>query len=121
LLLSLLVIPIAAIITLANNADPLFAAAAFFITVVGGLLRMAYAATFESGEPGSATIEDNVITGIGKILRKRRERRELTAAPANAQFYAAPPARTWLDTNELAAPPASVTDNTTKLLKKDDQ
>ena len=38
LLLSLLVVPIAAIITVANSAEPFFAVAALFITVVGGLL-----------------------------------------------------------------------------------
>src|SRR5262245_2787016 len=41
LLMSLLVVPIAAIITIANDATPFVAAATVFLTVVGGLLRMA--------------------------------------------------------------------------------
>ena len=121
LLLSLLVVPIAAIITIANDSRPEVAAAVFFLTVVGGLLRMAYALLFESGEPGSATLEGNVVAQTGKVLKRRRKKPELTAAPANAEFYAAPPKQTWLDTNELATPPASITDNTTKLLQKEDR
>src|SRR6187401_2195574 len=59
-LLALLIVPIAAIITIATNAEPFVAAGLFFLTVVGGLLRIIYALMFESGEPGSATLEENV-------------------------------------------------------------
>ena len=121
-LLALLVLPIAAIITVANDAEPYVAAAVFFLTVVGGLLRIVYALMFESAEPGSATLEENVMAGTGKLLKRKRQKAELKAAPANAEVYSAPAQSKWLDTNELATPPpASVTDNTTKLLEKEDQ
>ncbi len=120
LLMSLLVVPIAAIITIANNARPYVAAAAFFITVIGGLLRMAYALLFESGESGSATLEDNVLSGTGKVLKRRQQKKaELNPAPAATEFYSAPERSTWMDTNELNQP-SSVTDNTTKLLHEEE-
>ena len=119
-LLALLIVPIAAIITVATNAEPFVAAGLFFLTVVGGLLRIIYALMFESGEPGSATLEENVATGTGKVLKRKQQKAELKSASANAEFYSDPKAQRWLETNELAAPPPSVTDNTTKLLQKEE-
>ena len=120
-MLALLIVPIAAIITVATDSEPYVAAGLFFLTVVGGLLRVIYALMFESGEPGSTTFEENVVAGTGKVLKRKQKKAELNAAPANSEFYSAPQGQTWLDTNELASPPpASVTDNTTKLLQKDE-
>ncbi len=115
-LLSILIVPIAAIITVASNSEPFVAAALMFITVIGGLLRIVYALMFESGEPGSTTLEQNLIANTGSIISKRRRKKELAAAPANSMFYAAPESANWRDTNELVNTPPSVTDTTTKLL-----
>jgi|RhiMethySRZTD1v2_1073278.scaffolds.fasta_scaffold143759_5 cytochrome c biogenesis protein CcdA len=121
LLLSLLVVPIAAIITIANDARPYVAAAAFFLTIIGGLLRMAYALLFESGESGSSTLEDNVLSGTGNVLKRRQQKKaKLNPAPAATEAYAAPERSTWMDTNELISQPSSVTDNTTKLLHEEE-
>ena len=84
------------------------------------LIPVACALMFESGEPGSATLEENVATGTGKVLKRKQQKAELKSASANAEFYSDPKAQRWLETNELAAPPPSVTDNTTKLLQKEE-
>jgi hypothetical protein len=119
-LFSLLILPLAAIITVVNNAEPFIAAAAFFLTMVAGLLRMAYAALFESGESGSATIEENLIAKTDKVIKRRRQQKvELNPAPAAAEFYASPEKSTWMDTTELVNTPPSVTENTTKLLQEE--
>jgi len=120
LLLSFLFVPIASIIAIAVNADtPIFPAIVAFLTVVGGMLRMAYALLFESGEPGSAD----------ELIAAKRERRELRwnrkakaelnampAATAASPLYSAPEQGKWRDTNDLSRQPGSIADNTTKLL-----
>ena len=119
LLSSMLVVPIAAVVTVASNSEPFVAAALLFLTVVGGLLRMVYALMFESGEPGSVTVEQTLIAKTDKALKQRRRNAALNPAPAPAetQFYSAPVSSNWMDTNDLAGERPSVTDNTTKLLE----
>src|SRR4029453_3946864 len=95
-LLALLIVPLAAIITIATDAEPYVAAGLMFLTVVGGLLRIVYALMFESGEVGSATLEENVMAGTGKVLGRRRKKTELKAAPANSEFYPASKGQNWL-------------------------
>ena len=123
LLTSFLFVPLASIIALAVEADtPVFPAIVAFLTVVGGMLRMAYALLFESGEPESAeqlTAEKGRSKGI---FRKKKGVQELPAMPAATSaspFYSAPEQGKWRDTNDLNARPSSVTDNTTKLLHQE--
>jgi len=121
LLSALLIVPIGAMITMVTDSPPFMAAGLLFLTVVGGVLRMAYALLFESSESGSATLEQNLKAKTDKVLKKKRQQNpELTAAPASAEFYSDPKAQRWLETNELATPPPSVTDNTTKLLQTEE-
>ncbi|HJS50909.1 MAG TPA: hypothetical protein VJ781_03330 [Pyrinomonadaceae bacterium] len=117
LLSALLIVPIGAMITIATNSEPFVVAGLFFLTVVGGVLRMAYALLFESGESGSATLEQNLTE---KVLKRKQQKPGLKAAPVSTEFYSSPQPSKWMDTNELATP-SSVTDNTTNLLQKDDQ
>ena len=119
LLLSILIVPIAAIITVASRSEPFVAVALLFITVIGGLLRMAYALLFESNEPGRPTLEQNAIAEAGNLIDRIRNKKELAAPPANSVVYAPPEGGNWRDTNDLNAEPSSVTDNTTKLLHQE--
>ncbi len=56
-LLSFLIVPLAAIITIAFNWEPFLPAISAILLTVGGLLRVVYALMFESG------------TATGKALR----------------------------------------------------
>jgi hypothetical protein len=116
--LGLIMVPIASIITIAVGEDPFVAAAIFFLTVVGGILRMLYAFLFESNQPGVS--EESVLPEVlKKALPKKNQPHALSpqqSVPASS--YVPPPMANWRDTNDLAAPP-SVTDSTTRLLEKD--
>ena len=120
-LLTFLVVPIVAIMSMALNADPTLVAISAILFGVGGLLRVVYALMFESGLPGGKTLEEKVLAGT-PIVSSREKAGELPPAqsiPVNV--YAAPHgAGHWRDTNDLAQTPGSVTDSTTKLLQKDE-
>lgn len=120
LLTSILFVPLAAIIALAVNADtPAFPAIVAFLTVVGGVLRMAYALLFESGEPGTAKTKTK--RDDKNYFEKAGTAYELNAPPASATpFYSAPEQGKWRETNDLSRQHGSVTDNTTKLLHHDE-
>ncbi len=119
-LLTFLVVPITAILTVAIDAEPFFVAISAILFFVGGLLRVVYALMFESGEPGGKTLEEKVLAST-PILAGRERAGELPPAqsmPVNA--YAPPSgAGNWRDTNDLAPTPGSVTDSTTKLLDRE--
>ena len=113
-LLALLLVPLAALITLAANMEPFLPAITAILCVVGGLLRTVYALMFESGVGANAT--PNMIISS----EKRSALPPSQSIPASA--YTSPAAGSWRDTNDLQArTPGSVTDTTTKLLQKDDQ
>lgn len=91
------------------------AAVIFFL---GGIVRMVYA-LFESGNPAEKTLEEKVMQTAQKLLNKKPQ---VNALPPQqsipASGYVPPNQGNWRDTNDLT--PTSVTDNTTKLLKKDE-
>jgi len=122
-LLSFLIVPLAAMLTLALRLEePFLPAVAAILLTVGGLLRVAYALMFESGNPGGRTLEENVLAASQGFISKKKQPGDLPAAqsiPVDA--YAPPAAGTWRDTNDLAPTPGSVTDSTTKLLTKEEE
>lgn len=116
-LLSFLIVPLISIITVAVNGEPFAVAMAAILLIMGGLLRIVYALMFESNEAGDPTLEEKL---MAKSLKK-------TPGPAALPAQQTPPASDyvspgsgWRDTNELGIP-LSVTDNTTKLLEKEDE
>lgn len=119
-LLSFLVIPLTAMVSIWLNIEPFLVAAAFFLFTVGGLLRIIYAAMFESNVVGVPSLEANLMeTSRGLMGRPSaaKELNEPNSIPAAA--YTSPGIGRWNDTNDLAAKPGSVTDPTTKLLHRD--
>ena len=111
-LLTVLVVPIMAIITLIFRIPPFLPVLGALIFAIGGLLRVAYAMLFESGSSPERLPET--------LLREIENRNALPpsqSVPASA--YAAP-AGSWRDTNDLQKVPGSVTDSTTKLLQKEE-
>lgn len=116
-LLTFLVAPLMGMITLALNIEPFLVGAAVIVCFIGGLLRMVYALMFESAESAAPTLEEKVLAGTSPF--RSSEPNALPpqhSVPVSQHF--APMAGTWRDTNDLQ--PVSVTENTTKLLEKDE-
>jgi hypothetical protein len=114
-LLSFLVVPLIAMMTIAVNAEPFAVAIAAVLLTVGGLLRIAYALMFESGASANMALpaSPNQISGANTS-------KELPGGQSIPVSVYSPPAGGWRDTNDLSAMPGSVTDSTTKLLSKQD-
>jgi hypothetical protein len=113
-LLTFLVVPLVAIISVALSLGKFGIPIAAISLFVGGLLRMAYAAMFESPIPEGGLVEAPLVNSLPGMA-------SAAALPPQHSFpvdaYNAPAAGKWRDTNELQ--PTSVTDDTTKLLNKD--
>jgi hypothetical protein len=116
-LLTFLFAPLMGMISLALNTEPFLVGVAVIICFIGGLLRMAYALMFESAEPGAATLEEKVLAGPTSLHSARPNALPPQNVVPAAQFFT-PAAGNWRDTNDLQ--PNSVTENTTKLLEKDE-
>ncbi|HEX9961972.1 MAG TPA: zinc ribbon domain-containing protein [Pyrinomonadaceae bacterium] len=117
-LLSFLVVPLIAILTIAVDArEPFMVAIAAILLTVGGLLRMAYALMFESNEPyGGATLEENALNAAQNFFGKNKSAAALPPQQSiPTSSYVPPTAGNWRDTNDLNAT-HSVTENTTKFL-----
>lgn len=116
-LLSFLIVPLIAMISLAANVEPYFVFVAMLIFTMGGLLRVAYALMFEEADAAAAY---PAIAGHSHPTQSNEPTAlpEGTAVPAS--LYAAPPATgMWRDTNDLQKTPHTVTDSTTKLLDRE--
>jgi len=115
-LLTFLVVPVISIITAGLNIDRFVVALAAVTLFMGGLLRMVYALLFEPPE-SEATARERAYTGPGVIAAGSAvgELPPQSSIPAQAFVQHSP--GNWRDTTELT--PASVTENTTKLLDND--
>lgn len=117
-LLTFLVVPIIAIISVALDIEPWAVAIASIVLFVGGLLRMTYALMFESLTPGVPTLDENLAATAHGLLKSQPNHQGLPpyqSVPASA--YVSPPVGNWRDASDPQ--PISVTENTTKLLEKD--
>ena len=113
-LLTFLIVPIVAITTVALHLGPFGIPIVAILLFVGGLLRMAYAAMFESSAPAGGFAEGNVVNSLPGTAPPNALPPPHQSFPAAS--YSAPAAGKWRDTNELQ--PASVIEDTTKLLEK---
>jgi len=113
-LLTFLVVPILAIISIALNIEPFLVVIGLFLFGGGGLLRVVYALMFESGAA--------INMGQQSLPAGADNRGALPPSRTTpASVYSSPAAGSWRDTNDLQHQPGSVTDSTTKLLQKEDQ
>jgi hypothetical protein len=118
-LLSFLIVPLAAMVTVFLNIEPFLPAISAILLTVGGLLRVVYALMFESGVSGGNTLEQSVMAASQNLFAGKREAGELPPAQSiPTSVYAPPGTGRWRETNELETP-GSVTDSTTKLLHDD--
>jgi hypothetical protein len=117
-LLSFLVVPLIAILTMAVGAEPYLVVISAILLSVGGLLRVAYALMFESPQPFDKELEGSGFKdAAARMLGRKPDRSALPGAHTIGVDNYMPPARSWSDTNDLQ--PRSVTENTTKLLEED--
>ena len=118
-LLTFLAVPLVAILSRTIGFGPTFVAITAIILSIGGLLRMLYAALFESPMPAgvdAATFEAARPAFINRAAASQGALPPEQSIPASTY---APPEGKWRDTKNLE--PGSVTENTTKLLEKEDQ
>ena len=116
-LLSFLVVPLSAMLTLVLGIEPFLPAISAILFTVGGLLRIVYAFMFESGAAG---LGQNLAAAPHPLFAGKKEAGELPPAVSiPVDIYAPPPGQgRWRETNELETP-RSVTDDTTKLLQQE--
>ncbi len=115
-LLAFLIVPILAILTVAAHAEPFVVIIASVFLTVGGLLRMAYALMFQSDSRGMLGDAENA----SKKISASRQAPALSGSDLIPNdIYSAPSAGRWNETGEPLKPPGTVTESTTKLLKKE--
>ena len=118
-LLTFLVVPIVAIISISLNIEPWAVAISSIILFVGGILRMVYALMFESAESTAASAGGAAPTAS----RLFSAHTSMSALPPQQSYpvsdYAPPSAGRWRETNDLK--PSSVTESTTKLLENEER
>lgn len=119
-LLALVVFPLIGILSVFGlGMRPWPAGVVLFLLAGGGLLRMTYALMFESRFSSGSLPGAGLHIGGGQLPGQR----EPTSLPPQQTYpvsqYTSPKSGKWRDTNELE--PASVTDNTTKLLEKESE
>lgn len=118
-LLGIFVVPILGVLSEIFNFSGDIVGLAAIIFFLGGILRMIYAAIFESGNPADTTLEENVMQTAQKLLNKKPQANALPPQQEiPASSYIPPTQGNWRDTNDLT--PTSVTDSTTKLLQKEE-
>ena len=114
-LLTFLLVPLVAIISKGLDITPVFVAITAILLPVGGLLRMAYAVMFES----SVGVDAGTLPGMeARTLQGGHPNALPPSRSIPASDYVSPPAGNWRDTKDLNTP-ASVTEETTKLLQKE--
>lgn len=118
MLSGLIIVPLVAILSDILRFDGIIIGLVAILTFWGGLLRIIYAAIFESSEPNEKTLEENVLSSAKTLLGKKKEQNALPPSQSiPTSGYVPPNQANWRDTNDLAQP--SVTEETTKLLEKD--
>ena len=116
-LLTFLIVPILALLSLALNVEPFMPAIGAFLFGIGGILRIIYALLFDSATANRVDIPATLVSPVG--AENRGALPSSYSVPASA--YTTPAAGSWRDTNDLQhQQPGSVTDSTTKLLQKEE-
>lgn len=113
-LLTFLIVPIIAIISISIDIQPWAVAIAAILLSVGGILRMLYAWLFEEGVDQTA----GASASGPAFLNRPAAQGALPPQQSIPVSAYTPPAGNWRDTKELE--PGSVTDHTTKLLEKEE-
>ena len=119
MLSTLLVVPIVAILSvnLLWQTSQILVPLAALLCFVGGLLRILYALLMEDAVP---EMEVDQLAGYAPPATPQFERAARSAALPPASANATTSWRPRANTDEIYQPPPSITENTTRLLEKDD-
>ena len=118
-LLGVLIVPLLGVLSVLIHFPEEIIGLGAIIFFLGGIVRMLFALLFESGNPADKSLGENVMETVQKLLNKQPQSNALPPQQSIPVDNYAPPRQVdWRDTNDLA--PHSVTDNTTKLLQKDE-
>ncbi len=118
MLLGLIIVPLITILSIALGIRPTLVILTAILTFWGGLLRIIYAAIFESNKIVGTTLEDNTQSGTKKLFGTKKKTKALPPQETFSDSVYIPPMQgNWRDTNDLVG--TSVTEETTKLLQKD--
>ena len=117
-LLTFLLVPLIAIISKGLDITPVFVAITAILLPIGGLLRVAYALMFESSVGDGVSANEALAGSFAAMPGRHGVQGALPPQRTPASDYISPPAGVWRDTNDLKTP-ASVTEETTKLLHKE--
>jgi hypothetical protein len=117
---SFIIVPLVTMICIGLMIGPVPAMVAFMLTFVVGVLRMIYAALFES--PAPTLSDDSALPeALKNVLPGKKQSNALPPQQTvPAASYIPPASGNWRETNDLMKKPPSVTDPTTKLLQKDE-
>lgn len=121
MLLGLILVPLITILSVALNLEPTLTILTAILTFWGGLLRIIYAAIFESKNTSGKNIEENILNVIQKIpinSGTNGGRKSLNSRENIPDFdYILPARESWRNTNDLVQ--RSVTEETTGLLREE--
>ncbi len=117
MLLSLIIVPLLAILSVALGMRPTLAALAAIITFWGGLLRIIYALIFESNKPTGEILEESIKYRTQKLFGRKKANTLPPSQMIPVGDYISPVQGSWLDTDDLVR--TSVTEETTGLLRED--
>src|SRR5687768_3070446 len=112
-LLTFLVVPILAMISMALDIEPFLPVIGLLLFGLGGVLRIVYALMFESGVANANAL---TTSSLPAVHANRGSLPPSQTTPASA--YTSPAAGSWRDTNDLQHQPGSATASPTKLLQK---
>jgi hypothetical protein len=119
-LLGVFVVPLVGVLSTIIRFPRGFIGLAAIVLFLGGLLRMIYALIFESSDPHEKTLEENVYQNAQNFLGRGQKQNALPPQQTiPTSGYVPPNQGSWRDTKDLVEP-SSVTEQTTKLLQKDD-
>ena len=117
LLSGFLLVPLVTLLSIALRFEPTLAILTAILTFWGGLLRIIYAAIFESNNPVEKTAEESILIGAQKLFERNKPTSALLQQNSEAvNEYSQPIQGNWRDTNDLIH--TGVTEGNTKSLRK---
>ncbi len=118
MLWGLIIVPLILIFSLATRSGPFLSILSSILFFWGGLLRIIYAAVFESNRTVETTSRKNLIDNAKNLFGRKKKP---NALPLHETFsdaeYIPPMQANWRDTNDFMR--TSVTEETTKLFRND--
>ncbi len=118
MLLGLIIVPLILFFSMATNLGPFLVILSSILFFWGGLLRIIYAAIFESNQTLEKKSEKNIFSDAQKLFGKKEKTDALLLHETFSDSEYIPPTQgNWHDTNDSMR--TSVTEETTKLFRNE--